>query len=120
VTCVINDQVVLSQAADGPLAAHIGAFADSRTARGYARGSIQQQVRLAAGLSHWLKHRGVALSGSSVIALWLGHESVETTQIYLQATLAMKAKRLPRPHRPMAERARYHPDDQLLGFLNSL
>ena len=36
----------------------------------------------------------------SVIALWLGHESVETTQIYLEATLAMKeralAKTLPR------------------------
>jgi len=29
---------------------------------------------------------------SSVIALWLGHESVETTQIYLEATLAMKER----------------------------
>jgi len=30
----------------------------------------------------------------SVIALWLGHERVETTQIYLEATLAMKEKAL--------------------------
>jgi site-specific recombinase XerD len=30
----------------------------------------------------------------SVIALWLGHESVETTQIYLEATLAMKERAL--------------------------
>lgn len=56
----------------------------------------------------------------SVIALWLGHESVETTQIYLEATLAMKehalAKTSPRHSKP----GRYHPGDQLLGFLNSL
>jgi hypothetical protein len=37
VKCVINDQVVLSRAPDGPIAAHIGAFAESRTALGYAR-----------------------------------------------------------------------------------
>ncbi len=60
--CVINDQLVLSRAPDGPLAAHIGAFAESRTALGYARSSIQRQVRLAAGFSHWLKHQGGALS----------------------------------------------------------
>jgi integrase/recombinase XerD len=60
--CVINHQVVLSRAPDGPLAAHIGAFAESRTGLGYARSSIQRQVRLAAGFSHWLKHQGVALS----------------------------------------------------------
>jgi len=30
----------------------------------------------------------------AVIALWLGHESVETTQMYLEATLAMKEKAL--------------------------
>ena len=56
----------------------------------------------------------------SVIALWLGHESVETTQIYLEATLAMKeqalAKTTPLPGTP----GRYEPGDRLLGFLNSL
>jgi site-specific recombinase XerD len=56
----------------------------------------------------------------AVIALWLGHESVETTQIYLEASLAMKeqalAKTTPRNGTP----GRYRPDDQLLGFLNSL
>ena len=56
----------------------------------------------------------------SVIALWLGHESLETTQIYLEATLAMKERALAKatPHKGRA--ARYHPGDQLLGFLNSL
>jgi site-specific recombinase XerD len=56
----------------------------------------------------------------SVIALWLGHESVETTQIYLEATLAMKQEALAKttPHRGKA--GRYQPGDQLLSFLNSL
>ena len=56
----------------------------------------------------------------SVIALWLGHESVETTQIYLEATLSMKeqalAKSTPSPGTP----GRYKPGDRLLGFLNNL
>ena len=56
----------------------------------------------------------------SVIALWLGHESVETTQIYLDATLAMKeqvlAKTSPRHGKP----GRFQPGDQLLAFLNGL
>ena len=60
--CVINDQVVLSRAPDGPLAAQIGAFAESRTELGYAKGSIQRQVRLAAGFSQWLKQERVALA----------------------------------------------------------
>ena len=59
--CVINDEVVLSRAPDGPLAAQIGAFAQSRCAQGYARDSIHQQVLLAADFSHWLNQQGVAL-----------------------------------------------------------
>lgn len=58
---VINDHVVLSRAPDGPLAAHIGAFATSRSAQGYARYSIHRQVLLAACFSHWLKQQGVTL-----------------------------------------------------------
>jgi site-specific recombinase XerD len=56
----------------------------------------------------------------SVIALWLGHESVETTQIYLEATLAMKEQALAKTTTPNGSAARYHPGDQLLGFLNGL
>jgi len=56
----------------------------------------------------------------SVIALWLGHESVETTQIYLDATLAMKEEALAKTT-PLSERQkRYQPEDQLLEFLNGL
>ena len=56
----------------------------------------------------------------SVIALWLGHESVETTQIYLEATLAMKEQALAKTTPPNGRAVRYQPGDQLLGFLNSL
>jgi site-specific recombinase XerD len=56
----------------------------------------------------------------SVIALWLGHESVETTQIYLEATLAMKERALAKTSPAHGRPGRYQPGDQLLGFLNSL
>ena len=56
----------------------------------------------------------------SVIALWLGHESVETTQIYVEATLAMKEEALNQTSPPKGNPGRYQPPDSLLGFLNSL
>jgi site-specific recombinase XerD len=56
----------------------------------------------------------------SVIALWLGHESVETTQIYLEATLSMKEQALAKTTPMNAKLGRYRPGDQLLAFLNSL
>jgi site-specific recombinase XerD len=56
----------------------------------------------------------------SVIALWLGHESVETTQIYLEATLAMKEKALAKVSPLQGRPARFKPGDRLLAFLNNL
>ena len=56
----------------------------------------------------------------SVIALWLGHESVETTQVYLEATLAMKEQALAKTIPPQGKPGRYQPGDRLLNFLNSL
>ena len=56
----------------------------------------------------------------SVIALWLGHERLETTQIYLEATLAMKEKALARASPPQGTPGRYKPGDRLLAFLNSM
>jgi site-specific recombinase XerD len=56
----------------------------------------------------------------SVIALWLGHESVETTQIYLEATLAMKEQALAKTSPLQGRLGRYKPTDQLLDFLNGL
>ena len=56
----------------------------------------------------------------AVIALWLGHESVETTQMYVEATLAMKEKALAKTTPPNGKPSRYRPGDQLLQFLNGL
>ena len=56
----------------------------------------------------------------SVIALWLGHESVETTQIYLDASLAMKEQALAKTTPLQGRPGRYQPDDRLLAFLNGL
>jgi site-specific recombinase XerD len=56
----------------------------------------------------------------SLIALWLGHESVETTQQYLDATLAMKERALAKMSPRRGRASRYRPEDQLLNFLNSL
>jgi site-specific recombinase XerD len=57
---------------------------------------------------------------SSVIALWLGHESVNTTQIYLHAHLALKEAALARTTPPNVRPGRFRPDDQLLAFLSTL
>lgn len=56
----------------------------------------------------------------SVIALWLGHESVETTQIYLHADLSLKEQALARTTPLGTKPGRYRPNDQLLAFLESL
>jgi site-specific recombinase XerD len=56
----------------------------------------------------------------SVIALWLGHESVETTQMYLHADMRLKEKALSRTQPLGVKPVRYHPNDQLLAFLEGL
>ena len=56
----------------------------------------------------------------SVIALWLGHESLETTQIYLDANLALKEDALKKTSPVNATIGRFKPDDQLLSFLRNL
>jgi len=56
----------------------------------------------------------------AIIALWLGHESIETTQMYLDADLSTKERALARTA-PLGTRpGRFHPDDRLLAFLNGL
>jgi site-specific recombinase XerD len=56
----------------------------------------------------------------SVIALWLGHESMETTQIYLHASLEMKEQALAKTSPFGIQMRRYRPDDELLAFLKGL
>jgi integrase/recombinase XerD len=64
-----------------------------------------------------LLHAGV---DTSVIALWLGHVSVETTQIYLHADLKLKEKALARTRPPNGRPGRYKPPDSLLAWLEAL
>lgn len=64
-----------------------------------------------------LLHAGV---DTSVIALWLGHERADTTQIYLHADLELKEKALALTAPANTKPGRYKPPDQLLAFLESL
>jgi integrase/recombinase XerD len=57
---------------------------------------------------------------STVIALWLGHESVTTTQIYIHADLALKEQALARTAPLEATPGRYQPSDTVMAFLDSL
>ena len=57
---------------------------------------------------------------TSVIALWLGHEDIRTTQIYLHADLSLKERALARTAPPRTTAGRYRPPDTLLAFLEAL
>ena len=64
-----------------------------------------------------LLHAGV---DTAVIALWLGHEQVETTQVYLHADLALKERALARTTPVHTRPGRYRPPDAMLAFLEAL
>jgi site-specific recombinase XerD len=64
-----------------------------------------------------LLHAGV---DTTVIALWLGHEGVETTQMYVHADLTLKERAIARTTPIGAAPGRYRPPDELLAFLEAL
>jgi len=96
------------------LAKHVQAAA--RTCPTLARKHVTPHVLRHTTAVH-LREAGV---DRAVIALWLGHEGVETTQIYLDADLAMKERALARTAPPHVGRHRFRPRDSLLAFLESL
>jgi site-specific recombinase XerD len=57
---------------------------------------------------------------TSVIALWLGHEQVETTQIYLHADMGIKERALATTAPAVATAGRFRPTDKLLAFLEAI
>ena len=74
---------------------------------------------------HTLRHSAAmsllkAGTDTSVIALWLGHEDPETTQIYLHADMTIKEQALARVQQPGTSPGRYRPPDSLLAFLDNL
>jgi integrase/recombinase XerD len=64
-----------------------------------------------------LLHAGV---DTTLIALWLGHEDVRSTQIYIHADMKIKERTLARTSPPSTTPGRYQPRDRLLAFLESL
>ena len=64
-----------------------------------------------------LLHHG---ADRSVIALWLGHESVETTSIYLQADMQLKEQALAKTTAAQAPATHYRPSDRVLAFPKGL
>jgi integrase/recombinase XerD len=64
-----------------------------------------------------LRHSGV---DSAVIALWLGHQDIRSTQVYIHADLKLKEKALDRVTPPDVPSGRYQPPDKLLAFLEGL
>ena len=75
--------------------------------------------------AHTLRHTAAmrlleAGVDTTVIALWLGHEHVDTTAIYLQAHLAIKERALAKIRAPQTQIGRYRPPDGLLTFLAAL
>lgn len=92
--------------------------------RKYVAAASEHQPGLArkAVTPHVLRHtcamnllqRGVDIA---VIAMWLGHESVQTTQVYLHADMTIKERALALVAPPGVRPSRYKPSDELLAFL---
>ena len=116
-------QRLFPNARGGPLSAHgVHYLLSKHVAMARAHCPSLQRKRVS---PHVLRHttamdllqEGV---DQSVIAMWLGHESIETTQIYLDANLALKEKILEKTTPPDGKPGRYRPDDKLLAFLKNL
>ena len=99
---------------------------ESRLKQAVAVASKKQTTLVGRSISpHTIRHTtamhllqsGVELS---VIAMWLGHESIVTTHMYMETDLAMKDRALQRLQPASAKRHRYRPTDKLLQFLESL
>lgn len=106
---------------------HLSGDAVARRVRKYAALASEQQPTLKSkhvtphSLRHTtamrLLHSGV---DRSVIALWLGHESMETTEVYLHADMTLKEQALARGTPDKHTPSRFKPDDDLLRFLDNL
>lgn len=118
-----GDQVVFPNAQGGRLSADGVQYAVAK--------HLRKAVNAVPGLNkkhitpHCLRHTTAmemlrAGVDRTVIALWLGHESVETTQMYLDADLEMKSAVLAKTTIPSARRGKYRPPDPLLRLLESL
>ncbi len=111
----------------------------NRYGRPLSRSGVAQRLRVAVAIAEQccLSLRGKVISPHivrhttamhllqsgvdlSVIALWLGHESPETTHRYLEADLAMKERALDALQEPADRNKRFRPSDPVLTFLDGL
>ena len=112
---VTNSGTSLSRdAVEHRVAKYVQIAANSRTSLG------QKTVSM-----HVLRHTAAmrllrAGIETSVIALWLGHEQVGTTHIYLHADMAIKERALATTAPAVATPGRFRPNDKLLAFLEAL
>jgi site-specific recombinase XerD len=116
-----------------------GSLFPTRTGQPMRRDAIERRIALHAATAaaacptlakksvtaHVLRHTAAmrlleAGIDPTVIALWLGHERVDTTTIYLHAHLGIKERALARAQMPNARPGRYRPPDALLSFLEAL
>ena len=106
-----------------PLGVHKVGPGSNLLAHGYSPLTVRNLLRLAAPLSRrhttavQLMQAGV---DRSVIALWLGHEQIETTQMYLHADLSIKERAIALTQPYATADKRYRADDELLAFLDRL
>jgi site-specific recombinase XerD len=118
-----TDDAIFPSRRGGPLSSDAVAVAVTRHA--HTAGCRCPSLLTKTVTPHILRHtcamRLLAVGvDTSVIALWLGHEGVQTTQIYLHADLAIKERALARTAPNGTTSGRYRPPDRLLAFLESL
>jgi site-specific recombinase XerD len=111
----------------------------TRTGRALSRDALAHQlakhVEIAGRTCRSLEHKKITMHvlrhtaamrllragiDTSVIALWLGHEQIETTRIYLHADLELKERALAKTTPANVPSGRYRPPDKLLTFLKAL
>ena len=91
--------------------------------QGYAASTLQEKRRYLVAFDRWSASRGLSVAefdDQVVVEFWLGHESIKTTQMYLDADLEMKERALAKTSPLCVPHARYQPDDSLLAFLRKL
>lgn len=118
-----DDQPVFPTRRGGPLKPDsVGDLVDRHVATARAR---CREWTAAKVTPHTLRHTAAmtllaAGVDTTVIALWLGHEHTQTTQIYLHGDLSMKERALARTAPANTPPGRYQPPDKLLAFLEAL
>jgi site-specific recombinase XerD len=105
----------LTRGAVWRIVAHHAALASQSCSSLAAKHITPHVLRHTAAMT--LLHAGVDLA---TIALWLGHESIESTNVYLHADMALKERALARTAPPTARPGRYRASDELLAFLDRL